>query len=615
MSVPFTLMTIQALLGGIDNLWHHEITERLPARRAAATELSLHALREFLYAFIFLGLAWFRWQGYWAFLIAAVLVLEIVITLADFVVEDKTRRLPAFERILHTLLALNYGVLLAALVPALIAWSNLPAGVLRTSHAFSWLFTIFGIGLIAWSLRNAIAVLSLRRPSEWVRNPIAAGSSPTPRTVLISGATGFIGGHLVRRLVGRGDKVIVLTRNPDLALDRFGPHVRIVTNLNSLDESTRVDAIVNLAGAPILGFPWTRARRHTLLTSRVNTTRALTSLMARLTTPVRVFVSASAIGFYGLGGDEVIDEQGRPTSIFQSQLCQDWEAAARAAARLGVRLVRVRMGLVLANDGGALPQLLRPIRLGLGAVLGSGAQWVSWIHIEDLVRLLEFAIDTPRVSGALNAVSPEPVTHRLFQEALARQIRRPLWLRVPAFVLRVALGEMAQLLVDGQRVVPTRATTLGFNFRHRRIRDALKSLLGTTNSDSAPTEVYFNGDCPVCRTEMTHYANVCANSQAKFRFIDSMQRPDEFVECGLRREHLERRVYLRDADGRILSGMPALVHLWSRMPRYRWVSRVLALPVLRPLSTLLYDHVIAPSLAFWATRDRVSRAPVRHGWF
>ena len=615
MFAAFVLITIQAILGGIDNFWHHEVTERLPARRSAAGELSLHAVRESLYAFIFIGLAWFRWQGHWAFLIAGVLVLEIVVTLADFVIEDKTRRLPPFERILHTVLALNYGAVLAVLVPSLVAWSSLPSAVLRTSHAFSWIFTAFGIGLVVWCLRNGIAVLSLRRPAEWVRNPISVGPSPTPRTVLISGATGFIGGYLVRSLVRRGDKVIVLTRNPDIALDRFGPHVRIVTNHESLDDSTRIDAIVNLAGAPILGLPWTRARRRTLLASRVNTTRALTSLMGRLTAPVRVFVSASAIGFYGIGGDEVIDERGRPTSIFQSQLCQDWEAAARAAARLGARLVRVRMGLVLGSDGGALPRLLKPIRLGLGAVLGSGAQWVSWIHIEDLVRLFEFAIDTPRASGALNAVSPEPVTHRQFQEALAQQLRRPLWLRVPAFVLRAALGEMSQLLVNGQRVVPTRAATLGFKFRHRRIHDALRDLLGTTTADGMAAEVYFNGDCPVCRTEMSHYSNLCAKSQPNFRFIDSMQRPNDFVECGLRREHLERRVYLRDADGRILSGMPALVHLWSRMPEYRWLSKVLALPVLRPLSTLVYDHVIAPSLAFWATRHAVSRAPVRHGWF
>jgi uncharacterized protein len=615
MSAVFALMTLQALLGGMDNLWHHEITERLPARRAAAGELSLHALREFLYAFIFMGLAWFRWQGYWALLIAAVLAVEILVTLADFVVEDKTRRLPPFERILHTVLALNYGAALALLVPVLILWWRLPSAVSHTSHAFSWVFTAFGVGLVAWSLRNAIAVLNLRRPAEWVRDPIPAGSSAMPRTVLVSGATGFIGGHLVRRVVARGDQVIVLTRNPDIALNRFGPHVRIVTDVGSLDESTRIDAIVNLAGAPILGFPWTRSRRRALIASRVHTTRALTSLMGRLATPVRVFVSASAIGFYGIGGDEVLDEKDRPAPIFQSQLCQDWEAAARAAARLGARLVRVRIGLVLGNDGGALPQLLRPVRLGLGAILGSGAQWVSWIHIDDLVRLFEFAIDTPRVSGAVNAVSPEPVTHRQFQQALARQLGRPLWLRIPAFVVRLALGEMAQLLVDGQRVVPTRATSSGFEFGHRRIGDAFEALLGKTTSGYVPAEVYFNGDCPVCRTEMTHYASVCAQGRIKFRFIDSMQRPDDFIECGLRREHLERRVYLRGTDGHILSGMPALVHLWSTMPQYRWLSRVLALPGLRSLSTLAYDHVIAPTLASWATRRVVSQASVRHGWF
>jgi uncharacterized protein len=615
MFIAFTLITVQALLGGIDNLWHHEITERLPARRSAATELSLHALREMLYAFVFLGLAWYRWQGHWVFAIAAVLALEIVVTLADFLIEDKTRHLPAFERILHTVLAINYGAVLAALVPVLSAWSKLPSGVLHTSHPFSWAFTVFGTGLIAWSVRNAIAVLNLRRPPEWVRNPIAAGSSPTPRSVLISGATGFIGGHLVRRLIMRGDKVIVWSRNPDIALNRFGPHVRIVSDLDSLDESTRIDTIVNLAGASILGFPWTRGRRRTLIESRVGATRALTSLMARLTTPVRIFVTASAIGFYGIGGDEVIDEQGRPSAIFQSQLCQDWEAAALAAARLGARLVRVRIGLVLGIDGGALPQLLLPVRLGLGAILGNGTQWMSWIHIEDLIRLFEFVIDTPRASGALNAVSPEPVTHRKFQQALARQLRRPLWLRAPAFLLRALLGEMSQVLVDGRRIVPARAMNLGFKFHYRRIQEALAALLDTRGSDCVPAEVYFNGDCPVCRTEMTHYARICAKDQPTIRFIDSMQRPDEFLQCGLRREHLERRVYLREADGQILSGMPALVYLWSKLPKYRWVSRVVALPVLDSLSALIYDHIVAPGLAFWATRRLRWQAQARHGWF
>ena len=602
MGTAFTLITIQALMGGADNLWHHEITQRLPARRSAANELTLHALRELLYAYVFLALAWYRWQGAWAALLGGVLALEIAVTLVDFVVEDKTRHLPPSERVLHTLMALNYGAVLAFVVPMLSGWSKLPVAVIATTHPFSWIFTLFGAGALAWSVRNAIAVLRLRRPPEWVRNPIAAGHSATPRTILVSGATGFIGGHLVPQLIRRGDKVIVFTRNPEIALDRFGPHVRVITDLDGLDSSVQIDAMVNLAGAPILSMPWTKARRQRLVASRIDTTRALTTLMGRLSSPVRVFVSASAIGYYGIRGEELLDEQARPTQEFQSQLCQEWEAAARAAARLGARLVRMRMGLVLGRDGGALPQLARPVRLALGAVLGNGRQWVSWIHIDDLVRLFEFALDTPRLSGAVNAVSPAPVTHRQFQAALASTLGRPLWLRVPATFIRYALGEMAQLLVDGQRVVPTRALAVGFKFRHSQIRATFAHLLRNEPIGTAAADIYFNGECPLCNAEMTHYARLCADAQPGFQFIAAAQQPDALARCGLRQEHLERRVYLRCADGSILSGMPALMALWSTMPRYRWLSRLVGLPLLRSLAVTLYDHAIAPALAFWASR-------------
>ena len=232
--------------------------------------------------------------------------------------------------------------------------------------------------------------------------------------------------------------------------------------------------------------------------------------MARLEQPVRVFVSASAIGFYGVAGDEVLDESARSTDIFQSRMCQEWEAAAKSAARLGARLVRLRIGLVLGMDGGALPQLVRPVRLGLGAVLGAGTQWMSWIHIADLVRLFEFALDTPRLSGAVNAVAPMPVTHQEFQKVMGRVLHRPVWLRIPGFIVRTALGEMAQLLIDGQRVAPARAQALGFKFRHRELPSALKSLLAPQSVADAPAQVYFNGACPVCQAEMTHYAALCA---------------------------------------------------------------------------------------------------------
>jgi uncharacterized protein (TIGR01777 family) len=204
--------------------------------------------------------------------------------------------------------------------------------------------------------------------------------------------------------------------------------------------------------------------------------------MGRMTRPPRVFVSASAVGYYGIHGDEVIDEHGKPTSVFQSRLCQEWEECAKAAESLGARVVRVRIGLVLGRDGGALPQLASGIKVGFGAVLGSGAQWMSWIHIEDLVRLFEFALDTPSVRSVLNGVSNRPVTHREFQRVLASKLHRPLWLRVPTLLLQTLLGEMSQLLVDGQRVIPSRATELGFRFRYPDVRSALESLY-----EAAPT--------------------------------------------------------------------------------------------------------------------------------
>jgi uncharacterized protein len=608
MNMLFALLIVQALLGALDNFWHHEFTERLPAKRSAAGELTLHAAREFIYAWVFIQLAWFEPHGIWAAVLAAALAIEAFITVADFLVEDRTRHLAPTERVLHSIMAINFGMILITFVPVVSHWWSQPTAFAHVSHgAYSNAFAFFALGAAAFFLRDSLAVLRLSRPAEWVRNPIESRTRSNPKTVLISGATGFIGGHLVRRLVTRGDRVIVLTRDRDRALDRFGPHVRIVTALKELSNDDYIDAIVNLAGAPIMGFPWTQARRRKLIDSRVNTTRALVDLCGRLSLPPRVFVSGSAIGYYGLGGDEPIDESGSSQPIFQSVLCQEWESAARAAEGTGARVVRIRTGVVLGRDGGALLQLATPVRLGLGAVLGDGKQWVSWIHIDDLVRLFEFALDTPTCKGALNAVSPAAATHSQMQRLLAKTLHRPLWMRIPASFVRAGLGEMAQLLVDGQRVAPVKALASGFVFKHPNLGEALEHLLGRTANAAkkAQADIYYNGECPVCRTEMEHYAEICATARPELRFIDSTQSPNDFTRCGLRQEHLERRVYIRDADGQILSGMPAIIALWSRMPRYGWASRLFSLPVIRQATELLYDHVIAPSLALWAkTRAR-----------
>jgi uncharacterized protein len=265
--------------------------------------------------------------------------------------------------------------------------------------------------------------------------------------------------------------------------------VQIVTSLKELEDDTRIDAVVNLAGAPIMGLPWTRTRRAKLIGSRVETTRALVALIGRLTRPPRVLISASAIGFYGARANEWLDENSTPGADFQSQLCREWEAAAVGAEGLVARVVRLRIGFVLGRDGGALPQLLMPVRLWAGAILGRGTQWVSWIHIGDLIRLFEFVLDTPAVCGPVNAVAPMAATHIQFQRALGTALHRPVWLRVPAFILRAILGEMATLLVDGQHVVPRRAIEAGFTFRFRQVSGALTQLLDDRRAASEPYRV------------------------------------------------------------------------------------------------------------------------------
>jgi uncharacterized protein len=332
--------------------------------------------------------------------------------------------------------------------------------------------------LMSLSVLSALAVLGGLRAAEWVRHPIVPGAKASPRNVLISGATGFVGGHVTRSLIASGDSVTVLTRDPRRALDRFGSHVRIVTNLDDIGTDVHIDAIVNLAGARILGVPWTRRRRQTLTRSRVRTTQSLVDLCGRLESSPCVFISASAVGYYGVRGEEPIDEHATSQPIFQSELCRRWEEAATGAEAFVPQVVKLRLGLVLGHDGGALPSLALPVRLGLGTVLGSGTQWLSWIHIEDLVRLIEFVLDNPSLHGVMNAVSPNPATHRQVQQALGRALHRPIWMRVPAFVVRAALGEMAQLLVDGQRVLPMRAIAAGFEFRHPELGAALNDLVG-----------------------------------------------------------------------------------------------------------------------------------------
>ncbi|HVY98226.1 MAG TPA: TIGR01777 family oxidoreductase [Dongiaceae bacterium] len=297
------------------------------------------------------------------------------------------------------------------------------------------------------------------------------------RTVLLTGATGFIGRALTRRLVERGDRVIALSRDPARARRVLGPAPAVVGSLGEIDVRDEIDAVVNLAGAPVLGRRWTKRRRQVLAASRIGATRGLVDWLAGRAQRPEVLASASAIAWYGEGGEAALDETSPVGGDFRAALCNAWEREAGSAAMLGIRVCRLRFGTVLGRDGKLLGGLLPFYRLGLGGKLGDGRQWLSWIHIDDAVELILRSLGDPLFRGPVNVTAPVPVRQAGFAAALGRVLGRPAMLRVPAFALKAGLGEMSHLLLDSQKVLPRRAREIGFVFRCHDVETALEDLL------------------------------------------------------------------------------------------------------------------------------------------
>jgi uncharacterized protein (TIGR01777 family) len=306
--------------------------------------------------------------------------------------------------------------------------------------------------------------------------------------VIVAGGTGFLGRPLCRALAAAGHTVVVLTRGqamvpgasrtvewaPDRPAGSDPPDAWV-------REIDGADAVVNLAGAGLADRRWTEARKDVLRASRILATRNLVAAVRAARTRPSVFLSGSAVGFYGATGDAALDESFPPGSDFLATLCVHWEAEAHAAAALGCRVVIVRTGIVLGRDGGALKKLLPPFRLFVGGPIASGRQQMSWIHRDDWVALIRWTLERPSVSGVFNATAPHAVTNREFSRALGRALRRPSWLPVPAFALRLLVGEIADVaLVAGQRVVPTRATDAGFTFQYPDIDAAMRAAIRET---------------------------------------------------------------------------------------------------------------------------------------
>lgn len=472
------LMAVQGAMGAFDTLYHHELTEHLTWRPDAAREIAIHGVRNLLYATLFFALAWVEWHGAWAVLLAAIMTAELVLTLIDFVVEDRTRDLPPSERVTHTLLAINYGAVLAAFAPELFHWARLPLSVMPGGHGpLSWIATAFGAGVLLWGLRDLARARSLDASEHALPAPALAAMLQGRLSILVTGGTGFIGSRLCAILAEAGHRVTVLTRDPRRGRP-FRGRVTLIDNLATLGRDTPFDAVINLAGEPIAAGPWTTPRRRVLIDSRVETTRAVVRFIARAKHKPAVLVSGSAVGFYGVDDEAEFTEGSPGRPAFTHELCAAWEEAALAAQAHGVRVCLLRTGIVLGAEGGALARMLLPFELGLGGRVGSGRQWMSWIHRDDLVGLIIHAIAVETVRGPLNGTAPEPVRNADFAKALGRALHRPALLPVPAFALRLALGRLAdEVLLGGQRVVPKKAEETGYQFLYPTLAEALGKIV------------------------------------------------------------------------------------------------------------------------------------------
>jgi len=296
--------------------------------------------------------------------------------------------------------------------------------------------------------------------------------------ILMTGGTGFIGTALSRRLAAAGHTIVFYVRDRTRAAVRLGRDNRFVTDVDQIAAHEAIDAIVNLAGAPIAGSLWSTAYRRRLVDSRIGTTKALVDLARRLERPPKVIISASAAGYYGDGGERLLTEEEPAEDIFMSTLCQRWEHAAEEIRSLGVRLAIPRISVVLGTDGGAFPSLVRPLRFGLGAVIASGNQYFPWIHKTDLLRMIEYMLDNEDIDGPFNAAAPDARTQRDFNRAIADHLGRPMFLRAPAVALKVPLGELSDLFLKGQRMSVDRILGTGFRFDYPDLPAALDDLLG-----------------------------------------------------------------------------------------------------------------------------------------
>jgi len=468
------LFIAQALMGAFDTLYHHEFKVALSQKINARLELYIHSIRAVLYGVLFAGLAWFEWHGLWVGLLIGIVLVELGLTLWDFVVEDKTRLLPGSERITHTLLAINGGAMFVLIALLLPGWYAQDTALLAVDYGWrSWFLFIAGMGVGLSGVRDAFAAWQIQRLKLNLNLDLGTGH----KRLLISGGTGFIGSALCYELLHAGHEITLLTRTPLAASMQFNGKVRAVRSCAELSEAEHFDVVINLAGAPVVGPRWSTKRKAILLNSRLHSTRDLLGFVKRAQHQPDVWVQASAIGYYGTKTDQAVTELNSPGDGFAAELCERWEQTTAELESLSVRRVILRFGLVFGRSGGSLPMMMLSFRFGMGAILGNGQQHVAWIHIEDLLQIIALSIANKTIHGKINVVAPDCITYNEFATMAGQLLHRPVWFHIPANLLRQMLGEMASLFVDGPIIKPDRLEKIHFKYRFPQLRGALMDLI------------------------------------------------------------------------------------------------------------------------------------------
>jgi len=293
--------------------------------------------------------------------------------------------------------------------------------------------------------------------------------------ILITGGTGFIGSSLCSRLLKNKHHIVVLSRHPEI----IKGNIKGISELEQIKDQENFDVVINLAGEPIADKRWSSLQKKRIIGSRLDITRELINFFKTTPYKPKLFISGSAIGFYGVSeNNDSLNEEGVGDESFSSQLCQQWEAVALEAKTLGIRTCILRTGIVLGREGGALKKMLLPFKLGLGGRIGNGNQWMSWIHIEDLIGIILYCIDNEKVEGFINGTAPNPVTNTFFTKVLGKVLKRPTLLAMPAFVVKILMGQMGEeLLLSGKKILPYNITKQGYMFKYVQLEEALLTVV------------------------------------------------------------------------------------------------------------------------------------------